>query len=376
MAIMGADGEVIAQTHDALRAGLYERLLAHRADASSEALVGRPIEVHAGGEWIIPVSKRIDHADDSFGGIVFAGLNASHFTDFYAQVLIGGAGAMMLASEDGIVLARYTPTEGASFGDDMRGGTLVRRLQQRSIGSFLSTSTDVIETTPRYFSFRALPKYGLVVLVGSARSDVLRDLTQRKGTNYLVASLATLCTMAAAAALMALLNRQRRIIEALGDSEARLRATFDQAAVGICEVSLNRRLLRANRRFAQMLGYTERELQGLDMARIVHAQQDGAHAGFFDNGHDDRRTTFSPVFENRCVRKDGQLVWVLMTVARVNRHVAGSDYFIAVIQDITQQKAAQHELMFKNTVSRPSRTLHPMRSCSWTRKAEARARNR
>jgi PAS domain-containing protein len=320
MAIMGADGEVIAQTHDALRAGLYERLLAHRADASSEALVGRPIEVHAGGEWIIPVSKRIDHADDSFGGIVFAGLNASHFTDFYAQVLIGGAGAMMLASEDGIVLARYTPTEGASFGDDMRGGTLVRRLQQRSIGSFLSTSTDVIETTPRYFSFRALPKYGLVVLVGSARSDVLRDLTQRKGTNYLVASLATLCTMAAAAALMALLNRQRRIIEALGDSEARLRATFDQAAVGICEVSLNRRLLRANRRFAQMLGYTERELQGLDMARIVHAQQ------------------------------DGQLVWVLMTVARVNRHVAGSDYFIAVIQDITQQKAAQHELMFKNTV--------------------------
>ena len=56
------------------------------------------------------------------------------------------------------------------------------------------------------------------------------------------------------------------------------------------------------------------------------------------------------MLETRCVRKDGQLVWVLATLAWVDGDVPGPDYFIAVIQDITEQKATQDELMFKNTI--------------------------
>ena len=139
---------------------------------------------------------------------------------------------------------------------------LATRLRQGPIGSYLSSRVDALETTQRYFSYRVVPGRDLVVLVGSARSDVLSDIGARKGTNYLVASLATLFAAAAAAALMMLLNRQRRMIDELADSETRLRATFDQAAVGICEVSLDRKVLRVNRRFAEMLGYTEQELAG------------------------------------------------------------------------------------------------------------------
>ena len=94
----------------------------------------------------------------------------------------------------------------------------------------------------------ALPKYGLVVLVGSARDEVLSDTRRRARRSYVVAWVATLCTLAASAALIFLLGRQRRMINKLARNEARFRATFDQAAVGICEVGPDARLLRVNRR--------------------------------------------------------------------------------------------------------------------------------
>ena len=315
----------------------------------TRVVVDRPIQARGAHGWSIPVSRRFENPDGSFGGVIFAGLNASQFTDFYAHIFTGSAGAMMLVGQDGIVRARYVPTEGPTFGQDMRESTLATRLRQSPIGSYLSSRADALETTQRYFSYRVVPGRDLVVLVGNARSDVLSDIEARKGTNYLVASLATLFAAAAAAAVMMLLNRQRGMIDELADSETRLRATFDQAAVGICEVSLDQKVLRVNRRFAEMLGYTEQELQALDVTQIIDPERQ-ADLELLQSSLAQHGRAFSPLLETRCVRKDGQLVWVLATVARVGGEVPGHDYFIAVIQDITQQKATQHELMFKNTV--------------------------
>ena len=110
---------------------------------------------------------------------------------------------------------------------------------------------------------------GLVVLVGSAREEVLNNLRHRESQNFLVAFVATLCILTAAAALIHLVGGQRRLIDRLARNEARFQATFEQAAVGICEVAPDARLLRVNRRLAQMLGYDEEEMPGRSWATLL-----------------------------------------------------------------------------------------------------------
>ena len=62
----------------------------------------------------------------------------------------------------------------------------------------------------------------------------------------------------------------------LRDSEERYRASFEQAAVGILHTSFEGRILRCNRRFAEMLGYAPEELAGLTFQEITPTRRSSA----------------------------------------------------------------------------------------------------
>ena len=54
------------------------------------------------------------------------------------------------------------------------------------------------------------------------------------------------------------------------ESEQRFRVTFEQAAVGIAHVSLEGRFLRINRKFCDIVGYSEEEMLPLTFQDITH----------------------------------------------------------------------------------------------------------
>src|SRR5215472_8175260 len=59
-------------------------------------------------------------------------------------------------------------------------------------------------------------------------------------------------------------------IEALRDSEARFRATFENAAVGIARVAPDGRWLEVNQRLCDIVGYTREELMTKTFGDITH----------------------------------------------------------------------------------------------------------
>jgi PAS domain S-box-containing protein len=130
--------------------------------------------------------------------------------------------------------------------------------------------------------------------------------------------------------------------QALGESEARFRRTFELAGSGLAHVSLDGRFLRVNPRLCEILGYAEDELVGMTVKQISHPEdRDVADRprGKLDAGEID-----SVRLEKRYLRKDGAVVWVMLSIA-LERDATGRPlYAISVLDDITSRKQAEAAL--------------------------------
>lgn len=136
----------------------------------------------------------------------------------------------------------------------------------------------------------------------------------------------------------------RKAVEAaLRESEARYRATFDNAAVGIAHVGLDGRWLRFNDAVCAITGYSRGELLTKTFADITHPddiEPDWAAARRLLAGEIE---TFS--LEKRYIRKDGSLIWIDLTVSLQRDAQGHAQNFISVIEDIHGRKEAQAQLL-------------------------------
>ncbi len=133
--------------------------------------------------------------------------------------------------------------------------------------------------------------------------------------------------------------RTRAILE---ESEERLRATFEQAAVGIAHVGIDGRWQRVNQKLCDIAGYGGDELLGLTFQDITHPDDLEADLAQIRRLLAGEIETYS--MEKRYFRKDGSLVWIDLTVSLVRTPQGEPKYFISVVEDITEKKRVQEAL--------------------------------
>ncbi|WP_207510501.1 PAS domain S-box protein [Longitalea luteola] len=130
--------------------------------------------------------------------------------------------------------------------------------------------------------------------------------------------------------------------EAVRESEERFRSTFENAAVGIAHVDLNGTWLMVNDRLCEIAGYTREELLAKTFQEITHPHDLDADLHFVAGLLSGRLKTYS--MEKRYIRKNGSFIWVNLTVSLAKKRDGSPDYFIAVIQDISEQKRTEEEV--------------------------------
>jgi PAS domain S-box-containing protein len=138
------------------------------------------------------------------------------------------------------------------------------------------------------------------------------------------------------------LSESQGNIEALRDSEARFRAIFENAAVGIARLAPDGRWLEVNQRLCDIVGYDRKDLMAKTFADITHPddlEQDVRQMQRVLTGEIDNY-----VMEKRYYRKDGSVVWVNLTVALRRKADGSPDYFISVIEDISARKLAEESM--------------------------------
>jgi PAS domain S-box-containing protein len=135
---------------------------------------------------------------------------------------------------------------------------------------------------------------------------------------------------------------RRRAEEALRDSQVRLRATFDQAAVGIVVADSNNHFLEANQRFCQILGYSPDDLHRLTLNQVTHPDdfpdaQTHTHAVLTGQ-------SAHAAFETRYIHKNGSTIWGRTTLTLLSDPSGEARRFIGIVEDINDRKRAEQAL--------------------------------
>jgi PAS domain S-box-containing protein len=138
------------------------------------------------------------------------------------------------------------------------------------------------------------------------------------------------------------ITEQLRARRALADSEARFRATFENAAVGIAHFDPDFRWLRANEALCRILGYRADELVTKSLEEINHPDDLRTCLGHVERMRDRQIDSFG--MDKRYRRKDGSLVWIRLTNGCARKSDGSIDYFVCMFEDISARKHAEEEL--------------------------------
>jgi diguanylate cyclase (GGDEF)-like protein/PAS domain S-box-containing protein len=132
-------------------------------------------------------------------------------------------------------------------------------------------------------------------------------------------------------------------VAALQESEERFRSAFDHAAIGMALVAPDGRWLQVNRSLCEIIGYSEQELRATNFQEITHEEDLQIVVGNISQVLAGKITTYQT--EKRYVHQAGHPVWVLLSVSPVRVPQTNSLRFIFQIQDITDRKRAEEQLL-------------------------------
>ncbi|HVO52775.1 MAG TPA: PAS domain S-box protein [Solirubrobacterales bacterium] len=151
------------------------------------------------------------------------------------------------------------------------------------------------------------------------------------------------------------LTERRRLERERREAERQFENAFRNAAIGMAIAEVNGGGIRANAAFCQIAGYSEEELRRLDFAGITHP--DDIEATFEGDERLLRGEAADYQLEKRYVRKDGEPVWVLISVSLDRDEDGEPSRYIVHVHDISVRKRMESDLSQSAAVAELSRDL-------------------
>lgn len=134
------------------------------------------------------------------------------------------------------------------------------------------------------------------------------------------------------------------------DSDRRFRHVFEQAPLGIAVEDLSGTLLLVNPALCSILGYTSAELIGMSCAQFGHVGDSEDESVLFQQLRAGAIGSYT--LDKRYVRKDGVEMWGRLNVSRVDTGHGQPPLVMAMLEDVTERRAAIEELKRAQAESR------------------------
>ncbi|AOK30285.1 MULTISPECIES: bifunctional diguanylate cyclase/phosphodiesterase [Burkholderia] len=216
VSLIDAHGKLISSTADAhpkpIDLSDREHFKFHAQRNDDQLYISRPVLGRVSGRWTLQMTRRLNHPDGTFAGIVVVSEDPNYFTsDFYNNAAIGKEGVIAVVSDTGAVLARRTGANKRALGAFTASG--VYSPPERASGAYV----DPIDGIARIVSYRHLDGYPLGVLVGLSQAEEFADYRHTRNIYLLMTSFITLAMLSffgvATGLIGKLLGREREMTQ-------------------------------------------------------------------------------------------------------------------------------------------------------------------
>ena len=143
----------------------------------------------------------------------------------------------------------------------------------------------------------------------------------------------------------AVLDAHAAVATALRASEARFRAVFAGAAIGIGIADMQGRIVQVNPAFCQLLGYSVEEMCLLNVTALAHPEDVPGmwemYAEMIQGQRDHVR------LDKAYYRKDGGVVWTDLSVSLVRDDAGAPRFTVAMLTNVTERHRLQQRLRYQ-----------------------------
>ncbi|MDQ0584835.1 putative bifunctional diguanylate cyclase/phosphodiesterase [Streptomyces rishiriensis] len=157
----------------------------------------------------------------------------------------------------------------------------------------------------------------------------------------------------------AALRAQGVVAQALHASEARFRAVFEGAAIGIGIADLEGNVLQVNGALLRMFGGSEQSLRGRKVQDLAHPEDAPQTWKLYDELVRGEREHYHT--EKAFSRPDGTVLWTNLTVSLLRDADGAPQYSLALMEDTTERRLLNLRLRYEAThdalTGLPNRTL-------------------
>ncbi|TSA42013.1 MAG: PAS domain S-box protein [Betaproteobacteria bacterium] len=295
----------------AARISLADRshFLQLRDDPKAGLVFSQPQISRVNRKWVLVLARRIDQADGSFGGMVFAAISLEHISWMFSALNVGPRGIVTLRGTDlGIVVRQPEPKGiGSVIGQKTAPQPLREMVQAgRKSGTYLSLST--VDGIERTFTFRRVGDYPYLIITGLASDDYLTEWRNQTAKLTGLALLFALITLAGAGPVYLNWKRQRTSVVALAEQEAKFRTVADYTYDWEYWQGSQREILYMTPSCERVTGYTPQEFiaDPALLLRIVHPEDRPAmDQHMLAIAQEDKS-----LLDFRIVRHDGEIRWI------------------------------------------------------------------
>ncbi|XYJ11309.1 diguanylate cyclase domain-containing protein [Telluria sp. B2] len=204
------------------------------AGGRDRLVIGQPLKGRISGLWSVQFTRPIYREDGTLAGVIIAAVAPSYFSRFYDTIDLGENASIALVRSGGIVVARTTRGEVTRDSGRTLPGAPYTPGSGPS-GTFHRVSRmDGIE---RYYGWRTLPEYGLVVTVGQAVADAQARYAGQRSLLVGIGGAMTLLLVFGGWAAFTAADSRRHAVAALAAAEARWKLALNAAGEGVWDYS-------------------------------------------------------------------------------------------------------------------------------------------